>query len=463
MGCELVKMKGATYELSEYLASTTFDDLPEDVVDWTKRIVLDTVGAGIGACKTDAGKHVIDFSKKMSEKEEATILGDGAKVSSLSAALANGTLTKILGMDDNHRLYGHIAAPIIPVALIASELKGASGVELITSVVVSYEVFGKLYKAIGEDKERVWWTVGNFCCLGAATAAAKIFGFDREQMKDTIGLVTTLSSLSLLEYANDSRPNNVLELQSGVASLLGLLSSLLVRNGFRGASTAIEGELGFLRMLAPKAHFTTSLNQAIAELGKKYEITQVGLKPFGACRWIHPAIDAISNILREHAVTPESIEKVTVRTFRKGLTTYGRNYEPKSIVTAGMSFPFFVALYLVDGKVERERFFHYNDKTILDLAKKVKIVIDPELDKIYPEKFPSIVEIETKSGEKFVGRVDYARGEPENPMSDEELVSKFKKLADSVIPSQKINSAAEMLMNLEKLNDTRELIKQLHP
>lgn len=455
-----------TRELADYAARTRYEDLPIDVVDRTKLLILDTVGVMLAGSRTEQGKMITAFVKKIGERKECTIIGDGEKVSRFNAALANGFMAKVYGQDETYRFAGggHVAAAFIPAAVVAADLESANGRQLIVSVVLGYDVFARALEGLGySHRHRGFWSTQTLGTLAAAVATGKIYGLDSEQMKNAIGLATNLSA-GLLEFVNDKGQTNVLELSCGWSCQNGLLASELAREGFVGPETSLEGKLGLFRAMGDQ--FFPMPWRVLENIGRDYWVMKAGFKPQSGCRHVHAAVDALLEVLKKRAIAPDDVEKIVVRTYSI-LTqeNFFSENEPTSQHGAMGSIPYNLAMLFFhrEGGYGPGHFDMFADPAVRALCKKVEIINDARLDRLYPQKMAARVEVVTKSGEKFIGSVDHPRGEPENPLTRDELLAKFGRLASTTISKDAIEEVISYIEHLEEVKNAREIIRLLYP
>lgn len=454
-------MAKVTREFSDFAARTRYEDLSTDVINQAKRVILDAVGVALASWKddylhTEGAKKITAFAKKFSGKRECTILGARARANRFSAALANGTIAKLYGQDETYRFSGggHIAAPLVPAALTAAELEGTDGKRLIVSVVVGYDIFARALEAFGRSHgNRGFWSTQTLGTLAAAVATGKIYGFNSRQISNAIGLATNLSS-GLLEFVYTA--NDILGLSSGWSCQNGLLASELAREGFIGPEAPLEGNLGLFRAMADQPSPVRMLDN----LGEEYLIMKAGFKLRSGCRHTHPSTDAVIKILKENEVAPENVKKIIVRTYSSYLSA---NTEPNNLFAAVMSLPCNMALLFFDRKLGPDHFDMFKASAVRRLSKKVEIVTDTQLDQLYPEKMGAKVEVVTTSGKKFSNCVDYPRGEPENPLTENEMQAKFRRLASLAISKKAVESLMSSIQHLEKVKNVKEIIELLRP
>jgi 2-methylcitrate dehydratase PrpD len=232
--------------LGEFASNITFEYLPKEVVKRAKACIIDTLGVIIGGIDTEQSRKVVSLVEEMGGKQEATVFGGKRKAPAINAALANGTTAHALDLDDGHAMAQlHPGSCVIPAALAMSEREDSSGRDLITAVIVGYEVMIRIGMAINPGhRDRGFHSTGTCGVFGAAAACGKILGLDAEEMVSALGLAGTQSS-GLLE--SDHRGTMAKALHAGRAAQNGAYSAMLAKMGFTGPDTILEGREGFFR------------------------------------------------------------------------------------------------------------------------------------------------------------------------------------------------------------------------
>jgi 2-methylcitrate dehydratase PrpD len=221
--------------------------------------------------------------------------------------------------------------------------------------------------------------------------------------------------------------------------------------------TAIEGEFGYCKAVSEKYDLSRITNG----LGEVFEILKTGIKPYACCRQHHSAIDAVLEIREREGLAPEKIKSIRCRTFK--VASRGSDRAPKTIGAAKYSAPYTIAVTFLFGKAWREQYTLdlINDPAVISLAAKVEVSADADLEKLYDEKWPAIVEVETLDGRIFQARRDIPKGEPEYPVSDAELRRKFMSLAQDAVSREKADEIWSMIFDLENLQDLSVLTSAL--
>lgn len=345
-------------------------------------------------------------------------IGEGVQTD----ALRFGMYSHVLELDDGHRKGAvHVGAPVfsalIPIAL-RFEIEPK---DFFNGVIAGYEATVRMACAAQPGCRKRGYHASGICgTVGAAIGIATALKFDAEQMNTAIAAAVAGAAgvLEMQEDGSDLKPYNV-----GRASMDAVVAAMMGKAGLKGPNDAIGGKRGFIAVMTDTSHLEplTDFN------GDTLAVEQVYRKEYAACRHAHPAIEAALKIRPQIDVS--GIEKIEVLTYLQA--TEGHSYiEIPTVSAAKMSIPFSVAVALVTGSADMKVFSNESitNKTILELTKKVEVIEDAELTALNPQKRAAIVVVHTKDGD-YSQRVDYPKGEPENPLSKKELENKFRGLA----------------------------------
>jgi 2-methylcitrate dehydratase PrpD len=382
------------------------------------------------------------------EPNESTVWGTGEKTSCLWASLANSVASSCLDADDGHRgALGHPGAVIIPPAIAMGEKAGATGALLLEAIIIGYEVGLRAGVVMNRNQERLFYGSGTWAAFGAAAATSKILGLSAEQCANALGIVEIHTPLALIMgWIRLRKPPEVKE-GMGWASLTGLTAALLANKGMIGTFSLQEQEGG-----ESLAHGS----------GERYEIPKLYFKKYPACRWTHPVIDALLKAKKEHALQPEHVARIHIRTFSNACHLH--NPRPCTIEQAQYSIPFLAGSIMVYGRVGPsemdEKRLH--DPLILAVADRVVLEIDPHLNTCYPAQTMARVEITTTSGEKIeITPQDRTRGDFQNPFTQEEMEDKFRLFAGHRLAEPAVEKLLETALAVETLGDARDLTRLL--
>ncbi len=386
-------------------------------------------------------------------KPQATVIPDGSKTSCQLAAMVNAASSHAVEMDDLHKpSVLHPAAPVIPAALAVAERDGISGAGFLPAIVGGYEVAIRAGEALGPSHYRFWHTTATCGVFGAAAAVGKLLHLTSEQIVWALGSAGTQSA-GLWEFLAEGAMSK--QLHPAKAAADGLLAALLAQQGFTGASRIFEGEKGLSRATCA-APDLARLTEGLAD--SPFRILENSFKAHAACYHIHSTIDAVLSLKAQFNLKPAEIRKISIRLYSVALDLLEK-VEPLSPYTAKFSIPYCVAMALLHGRVGLTDFHEerIRDRTIHQLMSSVAIQRDPELDQAYPDRWPAIVRVETAAGAEHETRVDYPKGDPNNPMTREELIEKFHVLTNGIIPESSRSLLVERCLSLDTLENLQNL------
>ena len=442
--------------IADFVTSTRYNDVPPDVITSIKMHVLDAVGIALGAYSTQHPliQALICLTTHAGGKEEATLWGAGIKVPAPEAAFVNAVLTNFLDFSDGHYMGGHINDRLVPVALAAAEIANASGKDFLTALAVGYEVYIDLAYTLFSQINPAEVGLPYFVLLGpvvAAVVAGKLLNLSPEQLAGAMGLAASYQ-LGAAQYVLSGGHEK--DLSPGHEARRGLLAAILAANGVLGSPDIFEGQHGICTFLRTPPFSS--------RLGTVWRISECYFKPYPACRYLHASIEAALNIVREHTFEPEEIQHVTVIT--NSASAARVSYEIKSHVNAIFSHAYQVANVLCYRRVDlpiawKEK---VKDPLFVGVMKKVKVLATEEYDRLHAKKsvtqppWPAEVEVALRDNRKLYARVLIPKGDPTNPMSEEELYAKFKSLTGASLSpehSSKLLGQLECLENIQKIGN----------
>jgi 2-methylcitrate dehydratase PrpD len=331
-----------------------------------------------------------------------------------------------------------------------------TGRELIEAIVIGYEIFIRLGSAINPDLLlRGFHTTSIIGCFSSGAVAAKLLKLSRPQTENALSL-SGLQSAGLLEVLHSGESGK--SFQVGKAAQSGVLAGLLAQQGADGPESVFEGEKGFFKAFAGKP----CDSQAICKnLGKDFNLPSVYFKKHAACRHIHSALDAVAEIVGRQALTLEKIESIDIETYSIAQSLTGHIATEGSELGAKFSTPIAIGLLLVFGQSDSAIYKkqYVSDPLVQSIAKKVTVRVTPEHDKAYPGQRRARVTV--KAGDQScTHEVTYAKGEPENPLSEDELTSKFEKNASTMYAMDRVNKIRDIILDIEN-RDVREMTSML--
>lgn len=415
-------MKTILESFAEYFSSARFEQLPPEVVQKTKLLIVDYLGVSIAGLKMDFPRMTIDYLQSLEGVEQATLMSAARKVPAIHAALGNGVAGHALDMDDGFRYGGvHAGVAVIPAALALAESLKLDGKQLILSIVCGYEIVNRIAKAMNPSHlGRGFHTTGTLGVLGAAAACGVLAKLNASQMASALGMAA-LQGAGLLEILNDGAM--VKPLHPGKAAMAGVLSIELAKRGAKGPLTALEGEKGMFKAMADSVNTDGLLDN----LGSDFFIMGQYIKFHAACRHIHPAIDGLLDIMRKENLAYQDIDALNITTYPVAISFCGTSTAPETAEAAKFSLASSCAMAAFYGDAGEERYSveTVQNHEIQQLATRVTSSANARWADAYPRERGADIELRTTSGKQFLTQVPLSKGEPENPASDEDFIRKF--------------------------------------
>ena len=450
-----------TADLAAFVSRLSPGDLPPEVVARTRLLTLDLVGNAVRARHDSESTPALlaAVSALGLRHGDSRVFADPDGYSPAGAALVNATLGHSLDFDDTHaEAVLHPGAPVIPAALAAAGMVGASGAELLAAIVAGYEVALRLALALpaGAHYDRGFHPSATCGAFGAAAAAARVFRLDPAGVADGFGIALSQSAGSLQFLANGAWTKRF---QVGWASMAGLTAATLAREGFKGAAEPIEGRHGFLRSYAPAPR----PERVLEDLGSLWELMFTGVKPYPSCRWGHAGIDAALALRAELSLRPEEVEAATLGLSRAGLLLVGepaaKKADPRNIVDAQFSGPFVIAAALATGRMDWDSYRLLDDPAVRTLMGRVRCENDPAIEAEFPANMSGKLTLRAR-GQVFERTVVVPRGEPANFPDEGAFRAKFAGLADAVLGEASAAALADEVLRFDRLNDATGLLRR---
>ena len=351
-------------EIVRYAINLKYEDISPEALDIARWLIFDSIGTGLGGYQQELGQKTAAFASTRPAVDEATVLGSGARISAEDAAFINGTMIKILGMDDSHRSASHIASQVIPAALAIAEAHQTSGKKLLTAVVAAYDLAVRVgYTVRFEQRRRGLDVKGTVGAMAAALAAGLCAELDENVLVHAVAMAADMSS-GTEQYVHEGGDCDTKDLIAGFGARNGVFAVNLARSGFYGPSGALDGEYGFFTA------FGDGYDPDIfADLGQHFAILTTAFKPHGGCRHTHQAVDAVQAILRDEELSSTQIENVEVQTYSYALKPLFRvNPDPPGRDVAGLSIRVATALALVRGSTWPDDYQYWDDPEVRTVA-----------------------------------------------------------------------------------------------
>jgi len=473
-----------TERWAEFLADVTFEDLPAEVVEQTKLLILDSLGCALGGYSLSWGKKVTALGRELAGKPESTVIGSGDMLGCVNAAYVNAKVSNIMDMDEtlyNNRHIGGIS--VFPAISLGEKIKG-DGKTVILATALGYDLaarMGLCGSAFRPDKEKGVVISGNaasgFNTFGAAAAAAKICGFNKEQMTNAMGIAAYFTPSAIESKFTFTPPGNFNKYgDTGLFCMSGVMSALCVQNGYIGDPSVFDGPRGLPPVLGASQF---DYDTFTAELGQHWYILEAGFKPWPLCRWFHPGIKMLADIIKSYKLKPDDIEKIVIKThpmlielptFKAG-ANWAESGKELWLSVDSITYVLACTIYGLTPGPEWVKEETLNNPKIAEMTKKIFNEEHPQAisrmaawtghpGKIFSQAITSI-EVISRKGRYSAETVDVP-GDSWNPRSKltkDQIIGKFKNNARTVITDDKMNALIEAIDGLNKVADIREITK----
>ena len=448
-----------TKQLAKFCSAIKFEDLPHEVIHKAKLCVLDYVANVYGSLELEAVTKVITYISSLKTCGNASVLGCDFKTDIHNAAFINGTTAEAIEAQDGVRFGGnHPGVSVIPAAFAIAQDQNLGGKQFIEAIVAGYEAASRVAAAM-----HPWHTLGGFLptgtcgTFGAAAAAGRLQNFDAFSMAAAFGNAGFLLPVSTAENLMGGFTIKIV--QGGQSASCGIMAAGLAKNGVTGAPYIIEGSAlngGFAKITTAA---DPTLERLTQNLGASYAIMDVYFKPYTACRHTHGAAQATLAIRRENVFALSDIESVTVFSYGIAELAVGKAVEAfSSFVSAQFSIPYVVAVCLLDGELGPSQLTEnrLKDQNLITFSKRVTVKTDEVLNKAYPGKTSSRVEIRFKNNTLITKQVDIPKGDPRAPMDAHDIIEKIYRFAPARDRKQ-IDKISTIILNLEEIENIQDL------
>ena len=446
-----------TARMARWAASLEYKQLSQDAVYQAKRFLLDSVGCALGGYQQHDVKIALEVLDEVAGPGPATVIGTGKRIDAVSASLANALMIRCMDYNDIYwKQDPSHPSDIFPAAMAACERAKSDGRELIVGFVLGHEFEMRLCEAAFPGIRERGWHHATLTAFVSPIVAGRNLRLSWEQIQHAIGIsasrhctlgAVTAGKLTMMKNTVDP-----------MATQSGAFAALLAEKGYNGPEHVIDGKEGLVHCFGPE----WKLNILTDGLGESWRITQCGMKFFPTEALTHVPISAVLDLVKENDLHPDQVAKIQIRSLARAadILSDPSKYDPHTKETADHSLPYVIAAALVDRQVTPAQFemAKIMDPTSRAQLKKVEVVADPEIEKVFPALQRVIVNITTTDGRTFTKQLDYPKGDPRNPLSDAEIEEKFAALADGVLSKPAQTKLKDAIWNLEKLGSVSKLM-----
>lgn len=442
-------------QIASYVCQCSFDDFPSNVVIKAKQVLADSFAVIAAGAQEAEVKSLSEKITLSSDPQIATLLNGGKRTEPMKAAFLNGTAGTFLELDEGNQFArGHPGMHIVPAALAVAEEYHLSGRQLITALILGYEIGARI--GIASKLRMSMHPHGTWGTVGAAVAVGKLLGYDEQTLKEIINLSSSLALATSRKTMLEG--GTVRNVYSGVTGLMGILAHQLIDCGFIGEADGLQTVFGNV------VSETFEPEVMVDELGTRFEIARNYFKQYACCRYNHGTLDALQVIaskLPGGKFAPQQVAKIAVSTY--SLAAQLSSQSPKNILAAKFSIPFAVATFIVNGQAGISAFTSETVKnsTIKDLAHKVTVKEDLSLTALMPHKRPSRVRVTFTDGREIEAETLINKGDFEDPYTDDELERKYYALTGPIWGQKVAEQIFSGIMTLEDSEDVMQVTKLL--
>ena len=447
---------GITTALVDYAQSLKYEDIPPEVLERTKQMLLDFLGVAYGGMAVaESSAPIVDGVLDLAAGAEgrSVVLGRPERLPAHYAALLNATFAHSMDFDDTHReAVIHIGTPLFATLLALAGEHDVSGREFLTAAVAGYDVTGKVGKAHGGAVHaRGFHPTATTGVFGCAAAGGRLLGYDGDRIANALGLNVSQSAGST-QFLENGAWNK--RFHTGLTAHNAILSLVMARHGYLGATSPLEGPHGYFALYADGAD---GADRALDGLGSEFEVMNTAVKPYPCCRYSHATIDAVSDIVRAESLAASDVESIDIA---MGETGYGLVADPaeakrvpSNVVEGQFSVYFAAAVAASRGAYAWADYDRLDDPEVRRLMQGASVRLVDGVG----AGMETTVALRTSDGRTVERSVPFPKGEPENPMSWEEMQAKFTEWSAPAIGEEGARRVIEQVSALETLGSMREL------
>jgi 2-methylcitrate dehydratase len=450
--------------LAGYANSVVAEGLPEVTVHEVKRRLLDSIGVAVAALDGDAPTAARAYAAYVPDPNGATVWGSALRANPEVAGFANGVAVRYLDFNDTYlsREPLHPSDVIAPLMALA-EWRDRPSPDLLAAIATAYEVSVTLCDAA--SLRRHGWDHVNYIGIGMACAAGQLLQLPPERIEHAVSIATVPHAAMRETRAGE------LSMWKGAAAANAarnaVFATLLAEKGMTGPARPFEGEMGFVRLLLDSEGFDERALSRLKANAPPRRILDTHIKFWPVEYHAQSAVDAALQFPEGFLRDADRIKSIEIDTFDAAYQIIAKDpekWDPRTRETADHSLQYIVVATLLDGEVTSRTFEpeRFRDPRTLDILKERVIVReDPELSAGYPEGIPNRITVTTTGGEREVREVRHPRGHARNPMTDEEVVAKYRANVEGRLDVERAASVERLVWDLEREGSLRELMRAL--
>jgi 2-methylcitrate dehydratase len=446
-----------TARMSRWAAGVQFQSLSQEAVYQAKRFLLDSVGCALGGYQQHDVKIALEVLREVAGRGSATVIGTGSHMDAVSASLANALMIRCMDYNDIYwKQDPSHPSDIFPAAMAGCERSKSDGKELIVGLVLGHEFEMRFCEAAFPGIRERGWHHATLTAFVSPIVAGRALHLSWEQIQHAIGIsASRQATLGAVTAGKLTMMKNTVD---PMATQSGVLAALLAEKGYTGPEHVVDGKEGLTHCLGPDWR----LNVLTDGLGESWRITQCGMKFFPTEALTHAPISAVLDLVKSNDLHPDQVQAIQVRSLARAadILSDPSKYDPHTKETADHSLPYVIAAALVDRRVTPAQFTmeRIMDPVIRAQLNKVEVVADPEIERVFPALQRVVVNITTTDGHTVSKQLDFPKGDPRNPLTDQEIEEKFSALAEGVLSPAAQKKLKDAIWNLEKFGTVRRLM-----
>jgi 2-methylcitrate dehydratase len=445
-----------SWKLAEWASNLTYDALSDEAIHAAKLFLFDSFGCALGGSQQHDVQIMLKHLKAMGGKKTCTCFASGFKTNPVDAAFLNALMIRAMDYNDIYwKADPSHPSDIIPAALSICEMDRMSGRDLIVGTVIAYEMEMRLCEFGDPGIREYGWHHATLTSIAAPIVAGRMLGLPPEQIQQAIGI--SASPSMCLGAVTAGKLTNMKNTVDPLATRSGVQAALLAQRGYSGPEHSIDGKESFTHCFGKfggKFHINMLSDNLPTSRKDDYKVVDCGMKSFPIEALSHAPLTAMMKIVKEHAINAKDVTEIKVEVIARAADILGdpAKYRPTSKETADHSLPYSLAVGLADGMVTPLQFKQerIDDKALIPIMDKIKVVPNQEFEKLFPKLQPSQVTITLNNGMSHTQRVDVPKGDPRDPMTEDEIAVKFNALGEEIVGKKACKRLRKIIMGMEK-------------
>ncbi len=441
-----------SYALAQWAGELSYDKLSDGAIQRAKLYLFDSFGCALGGSQQHDVRIALDHLKQMGGQPICTCLVDGFKTNPVDAAFINSLMIRAMDYNDIYwKQDPSHPSDIIPAALSICEMNGLSGQDLILGTIIGHELEMRFCEAGIPGVREYGWHHATLTAFVSPVVAGRLLGLSPKQIQHAIGISASHScSLGAVTAGKLTNMKNTVD---PMAVRSGVEAALLAARGYTGPEHIIDGKEGLTHVFGHEWDLDKLVDDLPSSPSDHYKILDCSMKSFPIEALSHAPLTAMMKIVKEHSIDASDVKEIKVEVIARAADILGdpAKYRPTSKETADHSLPYSLAVGLVDGMVTPLQFKQerIDDPKLIPIMDKIKVVPNDEFETLFPEFQPSRVTITLKDGAQHHQRVDVPKGDPRDPMTEDEIAVKFDALGKDVVGAERCGQLRELILNIE--------------